>query len=639
MTLPTDPPCASILIVAYQSGAHLDRCLTALDSQTWRDFEVIVWDNASTDGAVDRLTPRCWLRVERSDENLGFAAGNNRAASLARGRYLIALNPDAMADPGWLAALIAAAKRHPEAGSVASVQLDAAAPELLDGLGDPYTVFGAAWRGGKGRAAAPEPESEAFGACAAAALYRRDAFEAVGGFCERFFCYYEDVDLAMRLRLAGWCSIVTPGAVVRHIGSASASPDFVVRHVTRNRLWTVVRGLPGPLLALGLPTALGLALLAALRGSFHGQMRMRFTAIGAALQGLGESWAERRRIQADRRASVGAIASMLTWSPLTYICHDVDLRPLRDLPVRIAEPPVEGGGVIAVVVSHRPDAVLDRVLDAALEQCGSVVLVDNGSGDEVQRRLRIRAEASKGQLVVVFNADNRGLATAQNQGIAAALASGADWILLLDDDSVPDAGMVSTLLASWRGLVNRAQVGLLAPRLTDAEGTLKPYLLTARGRVGLARGPLDSGKIVRNGVFAIASGSMIRSRMLEVVGPMAASFFIDYVDVEFCLRLRRAGFEIVGVGDAVLRHRLGDYHEGRVLGRRVALNTHSAGRRFFIHRNRVWVWRRYGASNLGWLVFDVTAAIYDVVKAVVLEDEKAPKLRAILRGFMAGWRG
>lgn len=633
-----DSPRASILIVAYQSGAHLERCLAALDAQTWRDFEAVLWDNASTDGAVDEVAPRPWLRIERSEENLGFAAGNNRAAALARGEYLVTLNPDTTAESEWLAALIAAADRHPEAGSIASVQLDAAAPELLDGLGDPYTVFGAAWRGGKGRPVLAVVEGEVFGACAAAALYRRDAFEAVGGFCERFFCYYEDVDLALRLRLSGWRTIVTPSAIVRHVGSTAAPSGFVLHHVTRNRLWALVRGLPGPLLIIGLPLALALALSAAVVNGVRGQTMARLRAVKAALQGFGACWGERCGIQSDRRAPVSAIAAALTWSPLAYLRRDVDVRPLRDLPDRVAEPPLDEARVTAVVVSHRPDTALGSVLDAALAQCASVVVVDNGSGIEVQDRLRARAKTSDGRMVFIANPDNRGLATAQNQGIKRALDDGADWVLLLDDDSIPDPNMVTAMLGAWRGLTDRRRVGLLAPRLTDREATLKPHLLTARGRFDLTRGVLGSGSIVRHGVFAIASGSLVRAHVFQVVGLMADNFFIDYVDVEFCLRLRSAGFEVVGVGDAVLRHRLGEYHEGRVLGRRVALNTHSARRRYYIHRNRVRVWRRYGLANIGWLAFDITAALYDVFKASCLETHKTEKLGAICRGFGAGWR-
>ncbi|MEQ9736989.1 MAG: MFS transporter, partial [Algiphilus sp.] len=128
----------------------------------------------------------------------------------------------------------------------------------------------------------------------------------------------------------------------------------------------------------------------------------------------------------------------------------------------------------------------------------------------------------------------------------------------------------------------------------------EPRIDAARGRT-----PLVPGAVVRDGVFAIASGSLLRARVLEVAGRMDERFFIDYVDVEFSLRLRRAGFEIVGVGDAVLQHRLGEVRTARLLGREKTLSTHEAWRRRLIHRNRVRVWRRHGTACLGWLAFDL----------------------------------
>lgn len=631
------PPAVSILIVAWQSGRHLARCLEALDRQTRRDFEVVLLDNASTDGAVDALAARPWLRIERATENLGFAAGNNRAAALARGRYLVTLNPDAFAEPGWLAALVAAAERHPAAGSVGSVQLLDADPERLDGIGDPYHAIGAAWRGDRLRPARPVAESATFGVCAAAALYRRAAFDAAGGFCERFFCFYEDVDLAIRLRLAGWTAVVTPDAVVRHVGSGSAPSGFVLRHATRNRVWAWLRGMPGPLLVMTLPAALLVWAAGILAGAVRGQAMQRLAALGEAVRGLHITLAERRAIQAARRVSVAGFAGALTWSPLRYLRRAVDLRTIPDLPARVAEPPVDGVRVAAVIVSHRPDAALDRVLDAALAQAGRVVLVDNGSGPAVQDRLAARAAADE-RLTLIANPGNAGLAAAQNQGLEAALAGGADWVLLLDDDSVPADAMVATMLATWRTLSDRCRVGLLTPRLTDPEGTLRPRLLTARGRFDLARTPLTAGSVVRDGVFAIASGSLVRAGVLRVAGRMDARFFIDYVDVEFSLRLRRAGFEIVGVGDAVLNHRLGEVRTARLFGREKTLSTHDAWRRRMIHRNRVRVWRRHGTVSLGWLAFDMAAALYDVWKALAWEDDRVAKLLAILRGQLEGWR-
>lgn len=633
--MPASSPVASILIVAYQSGPDLGRCLEALDRQTRRDFEAILVDNASTDGAVESIPHYDWLTLVRSPDNLGFAAGNNLAARSARGRYLVTLNPDAFAEPGWLDALVAAAERHPEAGSIASVQLDHEDPDRLDGMGDPYAPWGAAWRGGKGGLAVPVAESEVFGPCAAAALYRREAFEAVGGFCERFFCYYEDVDLALRLRRAGWRSVITPWAIVRHVGSGSTSSAFVLRHATRNRVWTYLRGMPAAAGLVFAPLMAALALAGVAAGLLRGGAAARGRALLEALRAVPETVRERAAIA--RTAKASALGAM-TWSPLRFLRRGIDARPLADLPDRLAERASDGGAVFAVIVSHEPDDRLDAVLDAALAQCSRVVLVDNGSSESVRRRLRERAGAAPA-LTLIENDENLGLAAAQNQGLEIARSQGADWILLLDDDSVPAPDMVARLLDRWRALSDRKRVGLLSPRLSDAEGTLKPYLLSSATGWDLRRGRMVPGAVVRDGVFAIASGSLIRREVLDVAGPMAGPFFIDYIDIEFSLRLRRAGFEIVGIGDAVLTHRLGEFHETEVLGRRVALNTHAAWRRRLIHRNRVRVWRRFAGAVPAWVAWDVTAALYDVWKAAVYETDRAAKLRAILGGFLAGWRG
>src|SRR3712207_2150066 len=103
-------PAVQVVIVAWNSGEHLQRALDALERQTFRDFEVVVWDNASTDGVVDRLRVAPDVRVVRAPENLGFAGGNNRAVALSRSLWIAALNPDAFPEPGWLQALVEAAE-------------------------------------------------------------------------------------------------------------------------------------------------------------------------------------------------------------------------------------------------------------------------------------------------------------------------------------------------------------------------------------------------------------------------------------------------------------------------------------------------------------------------------------------------
>jgi GT2 family glycosyltransferase len=171
VSAPRPDPVALVVIVAFNAGEHLQRCVDALQTQSYGDWRAVVWDNASTDGAVERLKTDDRTQVVRHFENIGFAAANNRAASLVRSRFIVTLNPDAFAAPDWLERLIAAADRH-GADAIASLQLDDADPRRLDGAGDCMSIAGIAWRGGYGHALAHAPDKpvEVFSPCAAARL-------------------------------------------------------------------------------------------------------------------------------------------------------------------------------------------------------------------------------------------------------------------------------------------------------------------------------------------------------------------------------------------------------------------------------------------------------------------------------------
>ncbi len=323
-------PRVRVIVVNYNAGPHLARCLTALAGQTIADFEVIVVDNASTDDSlVDAVPDDPRFRVIRQSENTGFAAGNNIGARDCTGEWFATLNPDAFAATDWLERLLAAAARHPDAAMFGSTQVDAADPDRLDGSGDAFFVAGFAWRGNYGRAARDLPaEGTVFSPCAAAALYRRTAFEAADGFDESFFCYYEDVDLAFRLRLAGEYCVQVPDAVVEHVGAATSGKrsEFVRYHSARNRLWLFVKNMPGGLFWVLLPAHVMLqgALLAwaVVRG--HGGPTWR--GLRDSLRGIESVLSNRRQIQARRRARTRDIAAALTWSPLKLLRRGHDVR-------------------------------------------------------------------------------------------------------------------------------------------------------------------------------------------------------------------------------------------------------------------------------------------------------------------------
>ncbi|MDB5850718.1 MAG: putative glycosyltransferase [Rhodoferax sp.] len=305
-------PEVSLVVVNWNGGDLLRKCLQHVRAQTVLPDEVIVVDNASTDHSIAQLEPWDRMTVLRMPDNLGFAAGNNHAIARGASRYVVLLNPDAFPAPDWLERLLAAAAAYPQAASFGSRQLCWGDTAKLDGIGDTYHLSGTAWREAHG---VPQDQShlvarEIFAPCAAAALYRRAALDEVGGFDESYFCYMEDVDLGFRLRLAGHTARYVPDAVVEHVGGATSGggrSDFAVFHGHRNLVWTYVKNMPGWLFWLLLPlhVAVNLAALAAF--SLRGQMGTVARAKWAALKGLPGAWRQRQRIQRKRTASIGTI--------------------------------------------------------------------------------------------------------------------------------------------------------------------------------------------------------------------------------------------------------------------------------------------------------------------------------------------
>jgi GT2 family glycosyltransferase len=299
----------AVLIVNWNSRGLLRECLEALEAQTRTPDRIIVVDNNSTDDSL--LLAGDWLRgveVIRLRENAGFARANNIAAKTAGGVDALALlNPDAFPAPGWLAALVAAAECRPDVGSFASRMLLDSQPDFLDGAGDSYHSSGRAWRNGHRMRARewPAGDMEVFAPCAAAALYRRAAFEAAGGFDEHYFCYFEDVDLGFRLRLGGFRCVCVHDAVVRHVSSGTTGyrSDFAVYHGERNAVWTFFKDMPWPLLLLYLPQHLVLNLAALLFYPLRGQGSVVWRAKLDALRGLPSVLRRRATVQNIRVVS------------------------------------------------------------------------------------------------------------------------------------------------------------------------------------------------------------------------------------------------------------------------------------------------------------------------------------------------
>ncbi len=305
-------PTLSVLIVAWNSREELARTLPALLPELDEGDELIVVDNDSGDGtpeAAIALAPAA--RIVRSGRNAGFAAGCNEGAALARGDLLVILNPDAAPRPG-----LGEAIRRPwlEQRGWAAWQALVAGGDgtTINSAGNPVHFTGIVWAGGHGRpieAAPPAGEVAALsGACLA---IPRRTWEEAGGFPERFFLYHEDVDLSLRLRLAGGALGIEPGAVVDHDYEFGAR-EHKWRWLERNRWAFLIRVYPASLLLLLAP-ALILTELALIPASFAaGWGRQKLAAVGEIVRWLPRLLRERRQVQATRTVTTAEFASRLT---------------------------------------------------------------------------------------------------------------------------------------------------------------------------------------------------------------------------------------------------------------------------------------------------------------------------------------
>src|SRR5579872_2661481 len=255
----------SVTIVTYNSGRFIKRCLESVLAQRYSNKEVIVIDNASTDGTVDILEQfddRC--QIVYNNENIGFAAAQNQAIRLSTGDWVLTLNPDVLLLPNFIQSLVDAGQIEPRVGTVCGKLLtilasfDLPDKPLVDSTGIYFTpMLRHLDRGSQEVDNGHYLKHEyVFGATAAAALYRRQMIDDISigeeFFDPDFFVYREDADVAWRAQLLGWKCIYTPHARGYHVrkvlpGNRRALPPVINMHSVKNRFLMRAKNMTGDL--------------------------------------------------------------------------------------------------------------------------------------------------------------------------------------------------------------------------------------------------------------------------------------------------------------------------------------------------------------------------------------------------------
>lgn len=297
-------PKAAAVIPSWNSIAFLPRCLGSLAEQGI-ELETLVVDNGSSDGTVEYLE-REGVPHASLPENVGFARAMNLGIRQTRAPFVLALNADTVLEPGAVRELLAALEADPALAGVQPriLQLEEEGERDADtgrlySAGQALTRDGRAYELGAGEAQGAVGEShEVFGVCGAACLLRREAFEALGGYDERYFSFYEDVDLNARARIAGWRFAYIPQAVVWHLGNVSWKAQtprpsaWNARLVARNRIATQAKFMP----LTALPRILAVELAALARAAARHRFRATLRGKLEGLRRLPPMLRDRRRL-------------------------------------------------------------------------------------------------------------------------------------------------------------------------------------------------------------------------------------------------------------------------------------------------------------------------------------------------------
>lgn len=324
MNSPPKTAPAAVVIVNYNRAELTLTCVASVLAQREPPAQVIVVDNGSDDGSAARVEERFGTAVQliRLDRNLGFAGGNNQGIKAASTPWIALLNNDAAADPNWLGRMLRAAGDDARTGLVACRVLRADRRELLDNIGVRIGADGMSRGASHFRRDGERPDQAVFIPSGCAMMMRREAFVEAGGFDESLFCYSEDTDLFVKIRLLGYRCVLAPDAVVYHEGGGGTlgviSPEKIYL-VERNRIAVLVRYYPILLIILSPVFTL-----------------RRYLALAGGILGLvwkSPSWISREndgRESGSSRARgwIGCIASLLRayWDGLARLPRDWRVR-------------------------------------------------------------------------------------------------------------------------------------------------------------------------------------------------------------------------------------------------------------------------------------------------------------------------
>lgn len=274
--------------------------------------------------------------------------------------------------------------------------------------------------------------------------------------------------------------------------------------------------------------------------------------------------------------------------------------------------------VAAIIVSYNPDSNLFDSINLLLNQVEKVIIVDNGSKEKYVKYIK---SINEDKIEIILNKENLGVATALNIGVRKALENGYEWILTMDQDSKASPDMVKKMFNVYNSINREERKDILS---------IFPNFVDERIQSIEENSNMNSYEYVD---ADITSGNLLRKEVFEKVGFFDDSLFIDLVDTDFCMRLNEKGIKMIKIRDAVLYHSLGESKTIKWILGSFNTSNHSALRRYYMTRNRFYIWEKYKGLNSFTLNRDKKLFKKEFVKIILGEKDKVNKIKMVLRGY------
>ena len=293
--------------------------------------------------------------------------------------------------------------------------------------------------------------------------------------------------------------------------------------------------------------------------------------------------------------------------------------------------------VVPIVVTYNPDEVtLMANLNALLSQARAIVVVDNGSNSNIDPILQKLELEWPGALNCLALKHNYGLGEAYNADIAIARGMKAVFVLLMDQDSIPEPGMLYELRNAHINLARQGKhVGAVGACYRNHITAQKSHFVRVT-RSGFTRLGCDDKTNLVRADFLISSGSLISIKALDHIGNMDQDLFIDHIDTEWCFRAQSKGFEIYGTCSAVMLHSLGDRQISIWWGRWRTIPFHQPFRYYYMFRNSVLLWQR-PYMPAAWKRADRLRILYALIFFTLFSPNRIANLFMMIKGLKDGF--